>query len=167
MFGKLLVAATVSIAATLFTSGSATHAGSHIVTRQAHTGPYHLVLKIGAAEAMHMNGKKGAGEQMLGGAMATCDMSMAGMSMGKTCNHHAELHITRTADGQVMTRAHVTITLVNNDTHTVIHVPIMTMAGAEGKRDFHYGNNVYAPPGSYTVYVWVNNVRTEFSVRLT
>jgi len=106
-----------------------------------------------------------AGAVLLAAAHASAD-SMAGMSMGKTCNHHAELHITRTADGQVMTRAHVTITLVNNDTHTVIHLPIMTMAGAEGKRDFHYGNNVYAPPGSYTVFVRVNNVRTAFSVRL-
>jgi hypothetical protein len=52
-------------------------------------------------------------------------------------------------------------------THQTIMVPIMTMMDPKkGMVDYHYGNNIYAPAGSYTVRVRVNRVRAAFSVTL-
>ena len=47
-----------------------------------------------------------------------------------------------------------------------IRVPIMTMVGAEGGDDYHYGNNVHAGAGDYRVTTSVDGVRAGFAVQL-
>lgn len=103
--------------------------------------------------------------------MAPCSMSSGGMgsmSMGaKACNHHIEIHIVNRRTGKVVTHARVTLSLTNTHMHSVINVPIMTMVGAnEGMGDFHYGNNIYAPTGVYTVSARVNSTKASFAVTL-
>ena len=138
------------------------------VTAQKTAGPYRLVLKIGPAEMMSMNAK--SGERMMSGRPATCGMSGgSSMTMGKKrmCNHHVELHVYRAKGGMVVQGARVTITMMNVPKHMMVMVPIMTMEDAHmGMKDLHYGNNVYAPAGMYTVNVQVNAVKAAFSVRV-
>ena len=51
--------------------------------------------------------------------------------------------------------------------HMSIMVPVMTMEGPHlGMKDYHYGKNVYAGPGTYTVTAQVNRVTAVFHVKL-
>lgn len=147
----------------------AASAATHTTKQQTTTGSYRLVLVIGAAEQMTMNGK--TGERMIGGANAACKMgmNMPGMldmvngAKQQTCNHHVELHVYARKSGKVVKGARVSISLVNSKSHASLVVPIMTMMGATmGASDYHYGNNVYVPAGTYTVAVAVNGTRASF-----
>jgi hypothetical protein len=140
-------------------------------------GSYKIALIIGAAETMSMNMHGHASERMIGGKNATCSMSMhmqamiAGLATKQMCNHHVEVHVHNRANGKVITNAAVTIVLQSKGMHgasMMIKVPIMTMEGMHaGTSDFHYGNNIYAAAGKYTVHVTVNRVKADFSVSLT
>jgi hypothetical protein len=173
---KRLVVIVVSLVATVFlvTSGwAASMTGT--ISEQKLVGPYRLILRIGPPEKMLMHRQMGNGELMLGGKMAMCRMGKMGHmaatapeAMGKkTCNHHLELHVFDRHTGRVVTHAHVVIMLRDMRNGMTIMVPIMTMMGVHaGMKDYHYGNNIYAAPGSYTVMVQVNGIHAIFQVRL-
>lgn len=162
------LAATFCLLPAVLTAGIAHAAGGMTMTETKTVGSYHVSLSVGLAAAMHMRGVKGTGEMMIAGKSATCSMPKGGgMSMttnGKDCNHHIEVHVSNARTHRVITNAHVTITMVNNTKHLTIHVPIMTMEGSKGISDFHYGNNVNAPAGRYTITVTVNGTRAVFSM---
>lgn len=167
---KRIVVLAICAFAALVDLTAAVAAPSAAVHRQKIVGAYRLTLRIGPAEAMAMH-PKGRGERMLGGKMAACQTpgnSMGGMSMGSaTCNRHVEVHVVNRHTGKVVTGARVTIRLTNVRTHRSIGVPIMTMMGAGASRaDFHYGNNIHAVAGTYSVVVTVNRTTARFNVRL-
>ncbi|HLJ66411.1 MAG TPA: hypothetical protein VKX16_03520 [Chloroflexota bacterium] len=145
--------------------------GSMTIVKQATAGAYRLVLKIGPAQRMAMGHPK-HGEVMLHGQVATCsfsgNMGMSGSSKGaRGCNHHIELHVYNRKSGKVVTTAVVTMVMVDSRRHTRITVPIMAMMGAGlGMKDYHYGNNVYAGAGTYTVRVAVDKTATTFTIQL-
>lgn len=148
------------------TTAHAAGMSGHTVTVSRVVGPYRLVLKIGPAENMNMNG----GEMTTGGAKAACAMKMAhgvarAMSM-HACNRHVELHVYRAKGGAVVHGAKVAISMLDAAKHMSIMVPIATMMAAKQPKDFHYGNNVYAGPGKYAVTVRVNGRSTIFHVTL-
>ncbi len=93
---------------------------------------------------------------------------MGSMSMGSSsCNRHVEVHAFNRKTGRVVTNAHVSIAIYNVRTRKSMQVPIMLMVGATtGPSDLHYGNNVFAGAGRYTVTILINRVRTTFSFRL-
>jgi hypothetical protein len=110
-----------------------------------------------------MMGSASGGETMVGGKNATCFLKGSlGPKSGKPCNHHVEVHITKS--GKVDIHATVSITLTNGKTHTKIVVPIMKMFGKD-VRDYHYGNNIYAPAGTYRVDVGVDKERVNFTIK--
>jgi len=147
-----------------------------IVTQQKVAGPYRVQLRIGPTEMMGMHMAKGAGERMLGGKNSTCrsgghsampTMPSSHAMCTKVCNHHVEVHIYTKRTGQVVTHARVTISMRDAAKHMTIMLPIMTMVGMHAAMsDYHYGNNVYAGPGRYTVKVTVNGTAATFSVDL-
>lgn len=162
------------IALTLGIMSSSAFASAHAsaVHAQKAVGPYRVVLQVGPAEKMSMHRKGATGEVMLGGKMASCaepGSHMGGMSMGSTtCNRHVELHVYDRKSGRVVTKAHVSISLYTSRTRKTIQVPIMSMVGAAaGSNDLHYGNNIYAAAGHYTIAVHINQIRTTFSLHLT
>lgn len=141
------------------------------------SGPYKLKLIVGSAETMSMSAKGSASERMIGGKNATCDMTMHMAMLARItkstmqmCNHHIEIHVYNKTSGKVVTNARVTIALQGKGQHggtMMITVPIMTMVGMKaGPSDFHYGNNISAAPGKYTVHVTVNGVKANFNVSL-
>jgi hypothetical protein len=168
------IGAVVGVLALGFAGVQGAQAAMHgnTVTAQKTAGKYRLVLKVGPAEMMSMNAK--SGERMMSGRPATC--AMVGMSGGSgmnmsdkktACNRHVELHVYQAKGGAVVQGARVTITMTNMAKHTMVMVPMMTMEDARmGMKDLHYGNNVYAPAGMYTVHVQVNRVKATFSVHL-
>ncbi|MGI8967751.1 MAG: hypothetical protein ACR2GA_01430 [Chloroflexota bacterium] len=163
------VALIAALSLTTIASASAMH-----IKQQKVAGPYRLVLVIGPAEMMSMAGHKGTEVGMPGGKMAACRMKSSGMSMHtssmgeKICNHHVELHVYNAHSGRVISNARVTISIQDAAKHMKTLVPIMMMRDPRmGMRDLHYGNNVYAGPGSYTIDVTVGRLATTFKVRLS
>ena len=151
-------------------------AASLIVSKHKIAGPYRIQLRIGPTEMMGMQMGKNTGERMLGGKNPTClgggHAAMPTMpshhAMGeRVCNRHVEAHIYTKRTGQVVTHARVTISMRDAAKHMTIMVPIMTMVGTHAAMsDYHYGNNVYAGPGRYTVTVTVNGTAATFGVDL-
>jgi hypothetical protein len=130
------------------------------ISRTKHAAGYTLLLQIGPPMKMTM--------KAMGGKKARCSMShgmpmIAGrssMGMAK-CNHHVELHVY--SDGKVVDGAHVQIRMYCIKMHMNVWVPIMAMMMPKHPHDFHYGNNVHAPKGVYTVFVTVNGVHARFN----
>ncbi len=170
---SLVAALSLGAALSLFTGA---FAAPMIVTKQKVVGPYRIQLRIGPTETMGMHMAKGSGERMLNGKNSTCrnggHAAMPTMpshhAMGvKVCNHHVEAHIFNKRTGQVVTHARVTISMRDAAKHMTIMLPIMTMVGMHAAMsDYHYGNNVYAGPGRYTVKVMVNGTAAIFSMDL-
>jgi hypothetical protein len=161
------VALTLAISAAL---GSLTpaHASSKTVSQTKIMGLYKVVLKIGPAQTMSMTSRSAA-EKMMNGKNATCKMAPSHhlSAKAKYCNRHVEVHVYRSANGKVITNAKVTISLADRIRNRTIKVPIATMEGKQGKKDFHYGNNVFAQKGPYAVTVVVNKIKGVFGVRLS
>jgi len=159
------------VAALTIVGATGAYAASTIKTTKI-AGPYKLTLMIGPAETMSMSAKGNADERMMGGASSSdCSMAMhmaANLTRAAkmaTCNHHVEVHVYNKSNGKVLTKAAVTIAMQGKS--MTIHVPIMMMEGMKaGPSDFHYGNNVYAPAGKYTVHVTVNTSKANFIVNL-
>jgi hypothetical protein len=169
--------AAAALAAALALTPNAQAASKPAVSMSKVAGSYKIALVIGAAETMSMNMHGHASERMIGGKNVTCSMSMqmeamvVGAASMPMCNHHVEVHVHNKSNGKVITNAAVTIVLQSNGMHgasMMIRVPIMTMEGMNaGSSDFHYGNNINAAAGKYTVHVTVNRVKADFSVSLT
>lgn len=169
----LVAALSLGAALSLFTGA---FAAPMIVTKQKVVGPYRVQLRIGPTEMMGMHMGKGTGERMLGGKNPTClsggHSAMPTMpsshAMGTlACNRHVEAHIYTKRTGRVVTHARVTISMRDAAKHMTIMVPIMTMVGVHATMsDYHYGNNVYAGPGRYTVKVTVNGASATFNMDL-
>lgn len=138
------------------------------VSAQAETAHYRLLLRIGPQEKMYSKADAdkmhpASGEIMAGGMMAGMDMG-TGMTMDM---RHLEVHVVDRATGKVITTAACAITVTNDATKTSTAVSPVAMYGAkEGPSDWHYGNNVAMPPGSYTVKVAVNGEQAAFHVTI-
>lgn len=162
---RMLIAIGASLTAILIQSAGVHAIGvsNQLIKQQKVVGGYTIVLQIGPAEMMSMNHHASSGEVMVAGKNATCAMKgMSGMGVSipdgmhsKTCNHHVEVHVYK--GRKVITSAKVSIAMRDSKKHMTLQVPIMTMMGAHmGASDFHYGNNVYAGSGTYTVTVGVS-----------
>ena len=148
----------VAMLLALSAGGSALAAGrpGQTVRQQKVAGPYRLVLQIVPPETMGGMGNSAACHMK--------GMAEVGATSMKDCNHHVELHVYDRKTNRPVRGARVLIEMRNVATHGAIDVPIMTMGTGS---DVHYGNNIYAPPGTYSVQVSVNRVRASFSIRLT
>ncbi|MDQ2783863.1 MAG: twin-arginine translocation signal domain-containing protein [Chloroflexota bacterium] len=145
------------------TSAASAVAASPIAMTQT-TASYKIVLGIGPVETMLTPDQaKGAtsGEvmaQMPGMAMPTMMMT----DQGQPVNHHLEVHITNTATGALIKDQMPMITITDplGKSRTL---DSMAMYGvAEGVSDWHFGNSVYLPNGTYTISVQVGNEQAVF-----
>jgi hypothetical protein len=100
---------------------------------------------------------------------ASTDMSMShDMSMGKTqmtpqpaqadegmaVNHWLDVHVTQGGSGAIVNDLTPTIRIVDKSTGEARDVPaVMGMAGGMNASDFHYGQNVFLPDGTYQITV--------------
>jgi hypothetical protein len=141
------------------------------------TPSYTVELSVGPAEQMVMPGQMmGAtsGEVMVsGGPMSSSGMSSSSNSMGSSSgmgmgssssmstdmdqgmgvNHHLEIHIMRNDDNSVVSDVTPVIRVTDKSTGISRDLPeVMGMYGVGmGMSDFHYGQNVWLPDGTYTI----------------
>jgi hypothetical protein len=150
------------VALVLAGTGLAAAAGT---TQTKHAGAYGITLMVEGPMTVHMMGTAGkTGESMVGGKNPTCFFKGSlGPSRGAACNHHIEVHVVK--NGTTDIHATVAITLTNTKTHAVTKLPIMMMYGKD-VRDYHYGNNVHEPAGTYRVSVKADTARVQFAVKL-
>ncbi|HEX6506585.1 MAG TPA: hypothetical protein VF221_03045 [Chloroflexota bacterium] len=160
-----MTSAVMALGFVVTASAATTYAGT--LREQKVAGPYRLMLVIGPAQNMSEMGS----EMTVGGKAATCRTTGKGMTSSApmhapTCNRHVELHVFDAHTNKVLLAARVGITLRDAKNHMAISVPIMEMMAGSNLRDFHYGNNIHAAPGQYTIKVTVNAVHATFAVKL-
>jgi hypothetical protein len=136
-----------------------------LVERTPH---YTLNLEIGPVEqmvsqtdAMHAQN----GEVVSGGAMAhDTGMMSDHMDQGMAANHHLEVHIAQADSGSVVMDVTPTIRISDKSSGQSRDLPqVMGMYGASmGMSDFHYGQNVFLPDGTYVVKVLLGADTAEF-----
>ena len=81
---------------------------------------------------------------------------------------HLEVHAFDKKTGNVVKTVMPEITVTNKVSGQAQNVPVVTMQGlADGVGDFHHGNNVLMPSGTYTVSVIVNGESANFSIAVS
>jgi len=130
------------------------------------TASYTIVLGIGPVETMLMP------DQAQGATSGEVMAQMPGMPMptmmptdqGQPVNHHLEVHIANIATGAVITDRMPTITITDAQGMSRPLDAVMAMYGVTtGISDWHFGNSVYLPDGTYSIRVQVGNERTVFT----
>ncbi len=130
------------------------------------TASYTIVLGIGPVETMLMP------DQVQGATSGEVMAPMPGMPMptmmmtdhGQPVNHHLEVHITNTATGAVVKDQMPMITITDSTGMSRPLDAVMAMYGVmAGVSDWHFGNSVSLPDGTYTIRVQVGNEQTVFT----
>jgi hypothetical protein len=98
----------------------------------------------------------GGSGSMAGGSMGEMGSSMSmnpDRDQGMGVNHHLEIHITRNDSGAVVDDVTPVIRITDKSTGESRDLPqVMGMYAVQtGPSDFHYGQNVWLPDGTYTV----------------
>ncbi|HEY3059121.1 MAG TPA: hypothetical protein VGL99_09130 [Chloroflexota bacterium] len=122
------------------------------------TPNYTLILNVGPVESMvsPMDAMHGmAGEVAVSGPGASMMSDM--MDQGMAANHHLEVRITQGDSTMVVADVTPTIRLIDKATGESRDLPhVMGMYGSTmGPTDFHYGQNLWLPEGTYLVSVLV------------
>jgi hypothetical protein len=130
------------------------------MTRVERTSTFDVMLTIGPSQAMSSTSMQpGTATDM---AMSH-DMSMGenGMTMqpqqddqGMAVNHWLDVHVTQVGSGAVVSDVTPTIRIVDKSTGQAHDLPsVMGIAGGMNATDFHYGQNVFLPDGTYDISV--------------
>jgi hypothetical protein len=158
----IVVAGLVCLPASSF----AQTAPAMLVERTPH---YTLNLAVGPVQPMvsamdAMHGMPGE-VAVTGGAMNdTTGMMSDHMDQGMAANHHLEVQIAQSDSGSIVMDVTPTIRITDKSTGASRDLPqVMGMYGASmGASDFHYGQNVFLPDGTYLVKVLVGPDTAEF-----
>lgn len=147
------------------------------VTAHATTKTFQIQLDVGPIETMYTPAQVASehpmgGEVMLRGQMASLPgmAGMPGMSdmsgAADVSDHHLEAHICSITTGAPVQNANPTI-VVTDSMNSSQNVPIAVMQGnGEGVSDYHYGNNVLLPAGSFTVLVSLSGETATFHITI-
>ncbi len=140
-------------------AASAQTAPAMMVERTPH---YTLNLAIGPVESMvsSMDAMHGqVGDVALNAVPMSHDMSKQSdhMDQGMAVNHRLEVHITQADSNSVVTDVNPTIRIIDKSSGESRDLPqVMGMYdSAMGMSDFHYGQNVFLPDGTYLVKVLI------------
>jgi hypothetical protein len=137
---------------------AAGHAEADSVMRVEQTVDFDVVLTIGPAQAMSpasmqpsQSTDMGMGHDMsMGGDQSMMEPQHA--DQGMAVNHWLDLHLTRA--GAVVNDVTPTIRIIDKSTGEARDLPgVMGMAGGMNANDFHYGQNVFLPDGTYQITV--------------
>jgi hypothetical protein len=148
---RFLALASLAIALLPMTAG----AQSDSMTRIERTPAYVLSLSIGPLESMDMSHSMGEGGDMAMGHDDASMMSHENMTdQSMAVNHRLDVQITRADTGAVVDDVNPTIRITDKTTGESRDLP--EVMGAGMSTDFHYGQNVWLPDGTYHVTVLVN-----------
>jgi hypothetical protein len=132
-----------------------------MMTRIERTPAYVLSLAIGPVESMDM-AHPAMGDSNMMSHPATGDTAMMSTPMadqGMAVNHRLDVRIMRADSGATVDDVTPTIRITDKATGESRDLPqVVGMAGMSS--DFHYGQNVWLPDGTYQVTVFVNPTDT-------
>ncbi len=157
LFSLILPLASSSLAGNAFGQGA--------VARTQITDHYRIVLEIGPLTTMLMPDQAAGakeGEVMVG--MPGIPMrTMDAMNEGQPVNRHLEVHMHDKATGTVLSTPMPMIVLTDQagKSRNVSAIALMYNVKV-GPQDLHFGQNLYVPPGVYTVTVTVGGERATF-----
>jgi hypothetical protein len=128
---------------------------------------YTVALTIGPAEPMVSMGDAmmgHSGEVMVNGqttgmgapmSMATTSMMSPAADQGMGVNHHLEFHITRNSNGAVVSDVTPIVRVTDKLSASSRDLPEVMgmMDSGMTMADFHYGQNVWLPDGTYTLQI--------------
>lgn len=130
------------------------------------TDHYRIALEIGPLTTMLMPDQAAGakeGEVMVG--MPGIPMrTMDAMNEGQPVNWHLEVHLHSKATGTVLSTPMPMIVLTDQATGKSRNVSAIALMYdvKVGPQDLHFGQNLYVPPGVYTVTVTVGGERAAF-----
>jgi hypothetical protein len=141
----------------------AAHAEADSTMRTERTSTFDVVLTVGPAQAMSMpmsmpmsstpSTDMGMSHTM---SMGEGDMTMEPQQadQGMAVNHWLDVHVTEAGSGSVVNDVTPTIRIIDKSTGEARDLPaVMGMAGGMNANDFHYGQNVFLPDGTYQITV--------------
>ena len=150
------IVAALAIAA--FAGGASAQGGAEQTQSTAH---YKIVLAIGPVTTMLMPGQEsGAKEGEVMVHMPGMPMAMGTTDQGKPVNHHLEVHMYDKATGTVVTKIMLT-NQATGESRALASVVAMYDV-KEGRKDLHFGSNLFLPDGKYTVRVVVGGETVVF-----
>ena len=156
------IVAALAIAA--FAGGASAQGGAEQTQSTAH---YKIVLAIGPVTTMLMPGQEsGAKEGEVMVHMPGMPMAMGTTDQGKPVNHHLEVHIYDKATGTLVTKTMPKVMFTNQATgESRALASVVAMYDVkEGRKDLHFGSNLFLPDGKYTVRVVVGGETVVFKV---
>jgi hypothetical protein len=125
--------------------------------RTERTSAFDVVLTVRPAQAMSMQSSQSPDMGM------SHDMSMGENAMtmqpqqadqGMAVNHWLDVHVTQAGSDSVVNDLTPTIRIIDKSTGEARDIPsVMGMAGGMNASDFHYGQNVFLPDGTYQITV--------------
>jgi hypothetical protein len=125
-----------------------------------HTADFDVVLTIGPAQAMSPASMQSSQSTDMG---MSHDMSAGGnqammepqqADQGMAVNHWLDIHLTQAGSGAVVSDVTPTIRIVDKSSGEARDLPgVMGIAGGMNATDFHYGQNVFLPDGTYQITV--------------
>jgi hypothetical protein len=124
------------------------------------TPAFDVVLTIAPAQMMSPTTMQSSAPTDMG---MSHDTSMAGTEMtmqpqqadqGMAVNHWIDVHVTQSGSGAVVSDVTPTIRIVDKSTGEARDLAsVMGMSGGMSPSDFHYGQNVFLPDGTYQISV--------------
>jgi hypothetical protein len=152
---KMRVAALLAVGLTCLPI--AAHAEADSTMRTERTSAFDVALTVGPAQATSMQPSQstdmGMSHDM---SMGQNDMTMQPQpaDQGMAVNHWLDVHVTQAGTGSVVNDLTPTIRIVDKSTGEARDLPaVMGMAGGMNASDFHYGQNVFLPDGTYQITV--------------
>jgi hypothetical protein len=137
------------------------------VTETQATASYNLSLQLGGLQPMYTPAQAAAQHPNTGEIMFGGDMLMPPAASPPPDWRHLEVHVFNRTTGDVVKTIHPAITVTSRATGQTQELPVTTMQGInDGPGDFHYGNNVELPSGSYMVTVRIGSEVGTFDVAL-
>jgi hypothetical protein len=125
--------------------------------RTERTSTFAVALTVGPAQATSMLSSQST-DMGMSHSMSTgeSDMSMHPQQadQGMAVNHWLDVHVTQADSGAVVDDLTPTIRIIDKSTGEARDLPsVMGMAGGMNANDFHYGQNVFLPDGTYQITV--------------
>jgi hypothetical protein len=146
------------------------HAQADPIMHVERTSAFDVVLTIGPSQAMSPGSMQSSSQATHMGMSHDMPMGENQAMMepqqsdqGMAVNHWLDVHVTQADSGAIVNDVTPTIRIVDKSTGIARDLPaVMGMAGGMNGTDFHYGQNVFLPDGTYQITVLLGPADTAF-----
>jgi hypothetical protein len=130
------------------------HAEMDSTMRVERTPAFDVVLSIGPAQAMSSESANMAMSHDMSMGENEMTMQPQQADQGMAVNHWIDVHVAQSGSGAAVNDVTPTIRITDKSTGEAHDLPsVMGMRGGMSPADFHYGQNVFLPDGTYQISV--------------